>query len=155
MASYSGRIKRPRGWFLEPFKSWSDAYNIRAGNSDLKPEYIDSYELGYQKSFGRNMFSAEAYYRITHNKVEFVRSVYDVNVTLHSVENVGTDYAFGTELLLNINLFKIWDLNCMGDLYNYRVEGELYGKSFSEEEFSWSARLNNTISISNKKYNQH
>ncbi len=150
MASYSRRIKHARGWYLEPFETWTDAYNVRTGNPDLQPEYIDSYELGYQKSLGRSMFSAEAYYRITHNKVEFVRSVYDVNVTLRSVENVGTDYAFGTELMLNMKLFNIWDVNCMGNLYYYRVEGELYGEDFSEEDFSWSARLNNTVNLSGK-----
>jgi len=44
MASYTRRIERPRGWSLEPFQTWTDAYNVRIGNPGLKPEYIDSYE---------------------------------------------------------------------------------------------------------------
>ncbi len=48
MLSYTRRIHRPRGWELEPFETWMDAYNVRRGNPDLKPEYIDSYEMGYQ-----------------------------------------------------------------------------------------------------------
>lgn len=149
MTSYSRRIDRPRGWHLEPFETWSNAYNIRKGNPALKPEYIDSYELGYQTSFGKNLFSTEAYYRVTHNKVERVRSVYDYNITLHSIENVGTDYAFGAELMLNLDLFKWWNANYMGNLYNYRIEGELYGEPFSRESFNWSLRLNNTIKLGN------
>ena len=152
MASYSRRIDRPRGWFLEPFESWSDAYNVRRGNPALKPEYIDSYETGYQKSFGRNLFSLEAYYRITHNKIEFVNSVYpdSTNVILRTVENVGADYSFGTELMLNISPFKFWEINSSASLYNYRVEGTLYGKDYSEEKFSWNARLSNDIDIGKK-----
>lgn len=152
MASYSRRIDRPRDWYLEPFDTWSDAYNVRRGNPGLKPEYIDSYEMGYQKSLGRNMFSIETYYRVTHNKIEFIRSVYEdsANVMLRSVENVGTDYSLGAEFMLNLIPFKFWDISATGSLFNYRVEGALYGKEFSEEKFSWNARLNNNISIGKK-----
>jgi outer membrane receptor protein involved in Fe transport len=118
MASYTRRIDRPRSWYLEPFITWSDAYSVRQGNPSLEPEYIDSYELGYQKHFGPSMVSLEAYYRLTHNKVERVQSVYADNVILHSVENVGKDYVFGSELMLNLGLSKWWNLNLMGNLYD-------------------------------------
>ena len=48
MASYSRRINRPGGWSLEPFPTWTDANNVRIGNPDLLPEFIDSYETGVQ-----------------------------------------------------------------------------------------------------------
>ena len=147
MASYARRITRPRGWYLEPFLTWSDAFNVRQGNPDLKPEYIDSYEMGYQKKLGRNLLSLEGYYRMTHNKIERIRSVYDANIMLHSMENVGTDYSFGTELMLNLNEFKWWNLNLMGNLYNYWIKGVLYGDPFSQESFNWRTRVNNTFRV--------
>ena len=147
MASYTRRIDRPRGWQLEPFETWMDAYNVRTGNPALKPEYIDSYELGYQKQFGRNQVSLESYYRITHNKIERVRSVYAANIILHSVENVGTDYSYGAEVMLEWDLFKWLNLNLTGDIYQYRVEGELYGEYFSRESFNWNTRLNTTFRL--------
>lgn len=145
MASYTRRIDRPRGWYLEPFQTWSDAYNIRQGNPDLKPEYIDSYEAGYQTFWGRNLLSAELYYRVTHNKTERVQSVYSESVTLHSIENVGRDYALGAELMANVDLMKWWNLNLMGNLYSYRIEGALYGEDFSRESDTWRLRMNNTL----------
>ncbi|MEJ2634455.1 MAG: TonB-dependent receptor [Calditrichia bacterium] len=147
MASYTRRIDRPHGYYLEPFQTWMDAYNVRVGNPALKPEYIDSYEAGFQTYFGKNVFSTEFYYRMTHNKVERVRSVYDDNITLHSIENVGRDYSFGSEIMLNIDILRAWNLNLMGNLYNYRVEGLLYGDSFSRESFNWSTRINNSIKL--------
>jgi len=147
MASYTRRIDRPRGWQLEPFETWMDAYNVRRGNPALKSEYIDSYELGYQKQFGRNQVSLEGYYRVTHNKIERVSSVYDENVILRSVENVGTDYSFGAEAMLEWDLFKWLNLNLTGDIYQYRVEGELYGEDFSRESFNWNTRLNTTLKL--------
>ena len=151
MVSYDRKIDRPRGWWLEPFESWADAYNVRKGNPDLKPEYVDSYELGYQRYFGRNLISAETYYRVTHNKVEFIQTVYSENITLNTVENVGTDYALGTELMLDLNIFKFWNMNCVANIHNYRVEGVLYDKSFSRDDVSWSARFINTLNLFAKR----
>lgn len=150
MASYARKIKRPRGWWLEPFEFRRDAYNIQRGNPDLKPEYIDSYEMGCQRILGRNMFSVEAYYRKTNNKIEFIQSVYDENITLNTVENVGTDYSLGTEIMVNLLPFRFWEMNIIGDIYNYRVEGELDGKDFSNDDNTWQMRISNTWTIDRK-----
>lgn len=147
MASYTRRIDRPRGRYLEPFQTWIDAYNVRVGNPSLKPEYIDSYEAGFQMQFGQTLFSTEAYYRVNHNRIEQVRSVYAENITLHSRENVGTDYSLGAELLLDLDLLKNWDVHLMGNLYRYRIEGTLRDDPFARKSFNWSTRLNNVIKI--------
>jgi len=143
MASYSRRIERPRGWALEPFDTWIDANNVRRGNPGLQPEFIDSYESGLQTYFGKVSLSTELYYRITHNKIERVRSVFEENVTLTTFENVGTDYSLGGEFLLNFNLLDFWNINLMGNLYYYKVEGVLYERDFSQTSFNWNSRFNN------------
>ena len=147
MVSYTRRIERPRGYYLEPFLTWTDAYNVRQGNPGLKPEYIDSFEWGYQKQINKSIFSIESYYRITNNKVERVRSIYETNIFLHSIENVGKDYTLGVEMMVNHDLIKWWNLNLMGDVYRYRVEGVLYDSDFSRKSNNWSARLNNTFKL--------
>lgn len=148
MASYTRRINRPRGWQLEPFLTWMDTYNVRKGNPDLKPEYIDSYELGYQTLFGKSVVSTELYYRKTNNKSEYIQFPYDENVTLRTVDNVGKSYAFGTELMFNFDLVNFWNVNLMGNLYNYKIKGSLDNLSFDRENFTWNTRLNNTIYLS-------
>jgi len=147
MASYSRRIDRPRGWYLEPFYTWSDAYNIRRGNPGLVPEYINSYELGYQKEFDRNSISMELYYRSTENRIEGIRSVYDDNIMLRTYENVGTDYALGTELMVNWNIQKWWETSLTGNFYDYRVEGELNGVDFDKHSFTWSTRWSHIFNL--------
>lgn len=147
MASYSRRINRPRGWYLEPFYTWSDAYNIRRGNPELKPEYINSYELGYQNTFGKNSLSLEVYYRSTQNRIESIRSIYDSKVTLRTYENVGTDYALGSELMLNLTPVKWWESSLTGNFYNYRVKGEYDGIDFDKKSFTWSLRWSQLFSL--------
>ncbi|MFZ1730523.1 MAG: TonB-dependent receptor [Bacteroidota bacterium] len=147
MASYTRRIDRPRGWYLEPFESWSDAFTVRRGNPALIPEYIDSYELGYSTHIGNTLASAEAYHRVTNNKVEFVRSVYRDNISLLTVQNVGQEFSTGVELLFNASVAKFWEVYLLGNLYDYRIEGELNGMSFAEKRFTWNARFNNTFTV--------
>lgn len=147
MASYTRRIEHSRGWYLEPFETWMDAYNVRRGNPDLKPEYIDSWEAGFQTNLGAALFSAEGYHRLTNNKVEHVRSVYRDNITLRTVENVGQEFSTGVELMLNLDLFKVWDVYLLGNLFDYRIEGALGGQDFAEQSFTWNLRFNNTFKI--------
>ncbi|MCB0752372.1 MAG: TonB-dependent receptor family protein, partial [Ignavibacteriae bacterium] len=148
MTSYTRRIDRPRGWQLEPFLTWMDPYNVRQGNPALQPEYIDSYELSYQRLFDKSIFSAELYYRINNNKVEYIQSAYDENVNLQSVANVGKDYSFGSELMINFDPLTFWNINLMGNLYNYQIVGELNQVKFDRESFNWNTRFNNTFNIS-------
>jgi len=147
MASYSRRINRPRGWQLEPFVTYQDIYNVRQGNPGLKPEYVDSYEFGYLKKFKSNFFSLEAYYRVTHNKIERVSSAYTEITMLHTYQNVGEDFSLGLEGMLNLNVTKWWDLQISGTFYNYKLEGTLYDAPFSKTSTNWNSRLNNTFTI--------
>ena len=150
MTSYSRRIDRPRGYYLEPFITWTDMYNVRQGNPDLKPEYIDAMELGFIHSREKSQLSLEAYYRIKHNKVERTREDYQEGILLQTFTNVGTDYSLGLEALYNIALFPWWELNLMSDLYNYRIDSELNGSSSSYQSFNWGTRVNNTFSIAKR-----
>jgi len=147
MASYSRRIDRPRDWYFEPFIVWQDAYNVRRGNPGLIPEYADSYELGILRTIDENFISFEGFYRVTHNKIERIRRVYARDVFLHTVYNVGTDYALGAELAFRFNIKKIWEIDLSGSIFDYRIEGEYEGVSFDHKSFNWDGRWNNTFSF--------
>ncbi len=147
MTSYTRRINRPRGWHLEPFDTWMDAFNLRRGNPDLSPEYIDSYEIAYQTFVGDAVLSIEGYYRITDNKIERIRSVFSDNITLRTTKNVGTDFALGNEMMINFDLLDYWNVNLLGNLYRYKIETEKNGLPFETESTNWSLRLNNSLKL--------
>jgi hypothetical protein len=147
MLSYTRRINRPRGWWLEPFITWVDAYTVRSGNPELLPEYVNSFDLGYQMFIGKSLFSIESYYRKSENKIERVRSVYQENVFLHTMANVGYDEAFGSEMFMNVDVAKFWNVNLMGDIYQYRVKGALFDDVFDRESFIWGGRMSNSIKV--------
>ncbi|WP_282036375.1 TonB-dependent receptor domain-containing protein [Saccharicrinis aurantiacus] len=147
MTSYTRRIQRPRSYYLEPFVTWTDAFNVRQGNPDLLPEYIDALEIAYLKKWDKAFINFEAYYRVTHNKVEWIRSVYQDNIMMRSPENVGKDYSLGLDATFSFDPFKWWRADLSGSMYDYEVTGMYNGVDFSRSDFMWNARLNNTFKI--------
>ncbi len=148
LLSYSRRIRRPRNWDLNPFIRYIDRLNIRAGNPDLEPEYTDSYELNYQKRFGKSYIAIETYYRQTNNKITRIRTqdtISSENILIHTIDNINKDYSLGTELMANLQLFKWWNFNASANLFNYRIEGEILDEDVSQMKNTWNFRLNSTF----------
>ncbi len=148
MASYARRINRPDGGDLEPFYSWFDANNVHIGNPALRPELIDSYDIGVQIFVGPVSLTNDVYYRFTHDKLKDIFLVYADNVTLRTVANVGTDQSLGYEFGVLFNPIKMWQFNLMGDLYDYRISGAIQNVPFANESLDWDIKSNNTFTIS-------
>ncbi len=147
-ASYTKRINRPRGYYLEPFESYMDENNIRKGNAELLPEYIDSYELNYQKRIGRGSFvSLETFFRQTDNLITRINTLNDDGVIIHEFANMNRDQSFGTELSGNIILGRKLTVNLSAVLYDYKIEGEVQGESVDSETITWRANSNTTFKI--------
>ncbi|MBN2776631.1 MAG: TonB-dependent receptor [Bacteroidales bacterium] len=144
LASYSRRLDRPRGWYLDPFVEVIDPNNIRQGNPNLLPEYTNSFDLSFQKKFGPNFISLEAYARQTTNKIERITEVYEPNPSIFvmTFDNIGEDISIGSELMANLNLTSWYNLNISGTAYYYEIISEEYN---SANTFTWRTRLNNTF----------
>ncbi len=156
MASYTRRIERSRPWELEPYVTARDQWNYRSGNPNIDPEYIDAMEIGYQKRFDKIFFSAETYYRFTHDKVERIRQAYPEKgsgVTIEIPENVGTDQSLGVEFMAKTKIKKWWDISLMGNFYDYRVQGEYTDYvnnrtyNFDNSSTNFTVRLNQTFTV--------
>lgn len=149
LASYSRRINRPRGRDLDPFVNYRDAYNVRMGNPALEPEYIDSYELGYQKRFEKSFISFETYYRINKNKITRIRTLQDNGTILHTYINLNNDYSLGAELMVNVDITKWFLINGSINVFDYRLEGNVEDTDVSSSSTNWDGRLNATLKFKN------
>ena len=146
MTSYSRRINRPRGFDLDPFPTYENQYTIRKGNPDLKPEYTDSYEFSYMKKFGNSFVSLETFYRTTNNLITRIQE-YNDGITTMTLANMNRDYSMGGEIMGNINMTKWLLINTSFTLYNYKLKGEVLGRSVDRESTNYSGRMNATIKI--------
>ena len=144
---YSRRITQPELYFMEPYIVYVDFYTAQRSNPMIKPEYTNSLELGYNKSFGENNVSAALFHRIRKDKIERIRVPYHTGVTLDSMANVGNDYASGAELSANIRIKKWWGLDVNGSLYYYTIKNDYKVEGDDDKSWNWHLALNNNFDI--------
>ncbi len=106
--SYTRRINRPSEGQLNPFTSYSDPYTIRTGNPFLKPEFIDVYELGYNRYGKKLNINASVYTRTLHNQIGRFLLLNDNGTNTVIFRNFDNSYMYGAELILTYNPFTWW-----------------------------------------------
>jgi outer membrane receptor protein involved in Fe transport len=103
--AYGKRIERPEYGELNPFINLSDPYNISTGNTLLKPEIGNNFELGYSNTFkkGGNIYISFIE-RINTQDVKPVTTFYPNyligdstyhNVSVTNRQNIGEEYNTG------------------------------------------------------------
>ncbi len=163
--SYSRRINRPRGRFINPFSSLESNINIFQGNPDLDPSMTNSFDVGYLKKWTDLTLSTSAYLNVTDDSFEFVRRTEDsqngeIPVTYITPINLAKEYRFGFEFNLNYNPFRWWRIN--GNFNFFRVEtdgdytftytnseGDLITdyQNFDNTAYSWFTRINSKMNL--------
>jgi outer membrane receptor protein involved in Fe transport len=100
-AGYSRRINRPHAMQLNPFETFDDPLNVRRGNPDLRPEYVDSFELTASQFLPFGMVSLTPFYRRTTNVIR-PRFLFEpaTNVTTFTMENLDVDDSYGADATL-------------------------------------------------------
>lgn len=144
-ASYSRRIDRPNSWRLNPFPSFDDPLNIRVGNPELQPEYIDSFEAGYVGVTKWGSVTLTPYYRRTANAVTRVSTVRPDGVTVRTFENLATAQAYGIESVLFVEGSGLFDgASGFASLEGFRIQtnGIGTGLDLENDAFGWGGRVN-------------
>ncbi|MGA9212592.1 TonB-dependent receptor domain-containing protein [Kaistella sp.] len=162
LLNYSKRIDRPRSFWMVPFPNYSNSQNIFAGNIDLNPAYVDSYEVGYNISKKKFTINPTLYYRHSTDdrKMLVYRPDERENVFYTKPINLGNDDRYGLDLNFTVDPFS-W-LKFMGsvDLFGYKTTGIAAYATFDENGanktgymdftgngFSFGSRLNTTFKI--------
>jgi outer membrane receptor protein involved in Fe transport len=146
-ASYSRRINRPGVWRLNPFPQYEDRQNLRTGNPYLKPEYVNSIELGVNHFTGWGSLSFSPYYRHQTDLIERWLTIDSNGVTTVSWENFESTDSYGMEV---VGTFRIADaVRGYGNvsLYQFDLDGSNVETNLANESFGWSARGNASWSV--------
>uniref|UniRef100_UPI0040474720 TonB-dependent receptor domain-containing protein n=1 Tax=Flavobacterium sp. TaxID=239 RepID=UPI0040474720 len=159
--SYSKRINRPRGRFLNPVSSLSSNINIFQGNPDLDPSLTDAIDLGYLKRWKKLTFNTSAYINVTNNSFQFITResglfVEGVPVILSTPINLAKEYRAGFEFNLNYTPYKWWRLNGNFNLFRNETQGnysyvnylgDTIEQNFDNVALTWFARINSKITL--------
>ena len=118
------------------------------GDPALMPEYINSVELGFDRKFGKQKINLTGFYRGVDNAIFRVNTVYhDEMVLIRSYTNSGNSRALGAELNADFEAGSRAKLFLGGSLYNYRVQGDIFGYQEDNSSTNWSLKGNVNIMV--------
>jgi outer membrane receptor protein involved in Fe transport len=139
--SYSRRVNRPTARMLNPFENISNPEVIRSGNPDLQPEYLNSVELGYSKSWKKTNIGASVFYYYINNVINQVNELDSAGVSHMYPINADWAQSYGMELTFDQMIAKWWKINGSATIFRNNVHG------YSDEEnsnYSYNGRINST-----------
>jgi outer membrane receptor for ferrienterochelin and colicins len=160
-ASYSKRVSRPRGRFMNPALNYASNINIFQGNPDLDPSLTDKFDVGYIKRWEKVTFSTSAYFENTKDVFSFVRTpngdqVDGIPVILSRPINLGKEQKYGFEFTFNYSPYKWWKLNSNFNLYNVKTtgentyvdtEGKTIVQNLNNQANTWFARISSKVTL--------
>ena len=152
--NYSRRINRPSFFQLMPNTDFSDPLNYQTGNPDLKPEFTNSLELSYQKTYGKrnNTFLATVFGKYTTDLISRYQNRQkvgssDTTAFVSTWINASTAYAAGLELVFRNNVTKWWEINLNTNVYYSKINGSNVVPDLENERTSSFTKLNNTFKV--------
>jgi outer membrane receptor protein involved in Fe transport len=162
--NYTRRINRPRFWQLNPFIEINDPANLQQGNPQLRPEFVNSFELNYSKNYKSGNFLGVLYYRnnpddITQYSDTITAAQYqllnnaavDPNAILNTFINASTTNRYGAEFTLQHKIGNNFDITPTIDLQYKTVKAKVDNTDLSNNGFNWEVELTTNYRIITKR----
>jgi outer membrane receptor protein involved in Fe transport len=150
--NYSRRVNRPNFWQLTPFTDSSDYLNPSKGNPGLKPEFTNSIEVSYMKTFkNKDNVLVSLYYKNTNDLItRFQEKVVSSNgkqQILNTYINANSSYVTGLEMIMKNKVTKWWDLTTNFNLFTSKIDLDDPTIQEQDQFASWFAKVNNSFKL--------
>jgi len=146
--SYSRRVSRPNPFQLSPIEFKQDTRNVFRGNPNLRAEYTDALEFGYQESRSWGSVQLSPYLRRTLHAVRNIQFVDSTGVSVSTFDNVASTMTVGSDLNVNAHHGPL-QLGGGASVYHYTSDASNLTGNLSAHAVVWSARTNATWKFSN------
>jgi outer membrane receptor protein involved in Fe transport len=122
-AFYTRRVDRPNEVDIRIFPKYDDAEIIKVGNPALRPQFTNSFELGYKTSWPDGYLYLAAYHKITDATITRIASVVPGSTIIYNIfQNAGRSYNTGFELMLSQNIQKLATLSLNVNGYQNTID---------------------------------
>lgn len=156
---YNRRVDRPDEVDIRIFPKYDDAEIIKVGNPALKPQFTNSFELGYRNSWSEGYLYGAVYHRISDGTITRIGTTADTTSLIYNItQNAGKSHNTGLELVFNQKLNNQIDFNLNVNGYHNQIDAfsviNLYPveNSFTaaaQDIYSGTIKLNTNIQVGN------
>ncbi|MGJ7033627.1 TonB-dependent receptor domain-containing protein [Niabella hirudinis] len=143
-AGYNRRIKRTNNYELNPFPEREHSETLEQGDPHLLPELTGTYELGWERKLGGGSFFLTLYHQRIQNPIQRVNKVYNDSILNRVFTNAGMAFQTGVETNLNMNLTPWWQCVLGGNVYKYKIDGEIFNGTLPVSNSSWVYTINSS-----------
>lgn len=101
---YNRRVDRPNEVDIRIFPKYDEPELIKVGNPTLKPQFTNTFELGYKNIMPKGSFYTAVYHRIVDGTITRIATQVPGSILLYNIfQNAGRSYNTGLELILQHN----------------------------------------------------
>ena len=153
--SYSRRVDRPGLSQVNPIREWSTPLISSFGNTQLEPQFTNSFEANYTRSLEKGSITGGVFYRAIEDEIN--RAVFidrtDLNKVILTFDNFENTSAYGIELSGNYRPFKWWNFNTSFDLYSQTQKGITERLNNAGDNPTVNDIVTETIEVDNTAWN--
>lgn len=152
---YNRRVDRPNEVDIRIFPKYDDAEIIKVGNPALRPQFTNSIELGYKKSWEKGSLYNAIYHRFADGTITRISStVPPSNLIYATFQNVNKSYNTGIEMVLAHEISKLYAFNINLNSYRNQIDAFTVENKYptkhrfsadKQEIYSGNIKLNNTF----------
>jgi outer membrane receptor protein involved in Fe transport len=150
--SATRKINRPGFFQLIPYTDYSDTLNITRGNPNLVPEFTESFELSYIKTFAHsNTILISGYYKYTENLITRFQdsglNPIGEQILINTYENANNAYTTGAEITSTDKITNWWDISLNLNAYNSHINTENLKQPSTAALWSWFGKFNSNFKL--------
>jgi ferric enterobactin receptor len=150
--SATRKVSRPGFFQLIPYTDYSDTLNITRGNPALVPQFTNSFEFSYMKTFAHsNTLLFSAYYKYTSNLITRYQdsgaNPLGEPVLINTYENANDAYTIGAEITTTDNITKWWDITLNINAYNSHINTSNLNQPSQPALWSWFGKFNSNFKL--------
>jgi len=119
---YNRRVDRPNEVDIRIFPKYDDAEIIKVGNPALRPQFTNSFELGYKTSWDKGYFYSAAYHRFADGTITRISIIAPNSNLIYAIfQNAGRSYNTGLEVVLTQEVAKWYSFNLNLNGYHNQI----------------------------------
>lgn len=162
--SYSRRVDRPGLEQVNPIREWSTPLISSLGNTNLQPQFTNSFEINYTRTLKKGSITSGIFYRAIEDEIN--RALFidrtDLSKVILTFDNFSNTSAYGFELSSNYRPFNWWNFNASFDLYNQTQKGiaeqldttvenptidDIVVNTYEVDNVAWNFRMFNNFTV--------
>ncbi len=147
--NYSRRVNRPQWWQISPQTNYSNPQNPQVGNPDIRPENTNLFELAYNTQLSHVGLNTTLYVKNTLDPMMAYNKPLSNDTLLSTYENANYSNTYGAEIVVRIPIVKWWNATTNLNLWQTDINADNLSEGLSNSGFSWFAKLNSDMKITN------